>query len=311
MVNGEWGIIKRYLFIIKSFTIYHSPLHYSPFIIKNMRLEKVKNLISDGRTQEAIDLLQEILKDKDKPLLNQTLLLESQLKELQRKMQLGLQDATADLNRINFTLLTVCDDASNLLNIDDGSSDKPFSDNEKPTGLLANPLAIFGIIAAIGIAIVVGIVVFGNKAKVVQPLPLPVVDTVKSETVWLAAPPSATVLERYYGNVKADILSIKATTKDINTKILTLDMQFNCLKSSSGACIINYLRFQLVGPNGNKTVPLDDVYFAENPKDGQTASGNVAFVISNQLKQADLQIYYIDKMERTLVTVKLNTATDK
>ena len=133
-----------------------------------MRLDKVKTLISDGRTQEAIDLLQEILKDKDKPLLNQTLLLEGQLKELQRKMQLGLQDATADLNRINFTLLSVCDDASNLFNVDDGSSDKPFSDDEKPRGLLANPLAIFGIIAAVAIAIVVGIVVLGNKTKVVQ-----------------------------------------------------------------------------------------------------------------------------------------------
>lgn len=276
-----------------------------------MRLDKVKNLISDGKTQEAIDLLQEILKDKDKPLLNQTLLLEGQLKELQRKMQLGLQDASADLNRINFTLLSVCDDASNLFNVDDGSSDKPFTDDEKPEGLLANPLAIFGIIAAIGIAIVVGIVVLGNKAKVVQPLPLPVVDTVKSEITWLATPTSATVLEKNYGNVKADILSIKATTKDANTKILTLDMQFNCLKSSSGACIINYLRFQLVEPNGNKIVPLDDVYFAENPKDGQTSGGKVAFVISNQLKQTDLQIYYVDKMDKTLVTVKLNAPTDK
>lgn len=276
-----------------------------------MRLDKVKNLISDGKTQEAIDLLQEILKDKDKPLLNQTLLLEGQLKELQRKMQLGLQDATADLNRINFTLLSVCDDAFNLPNIGDDAPDKPFSDDEKPTGILANPLVIFGIIAAIGIAIVVGIVVLGNKTKVVQPLPLPVVDTVKSEIIWLAAPASTTVLERYYGNVKADILSIKATTKDANTKILTLDLQFNCLKSSSGACIINYLRFQLIEPNGNKIMPMEDVYFAENPKDGQQSRGTVAFVISNLLKQTDLQIYYVDKMEKTLVTVKLNEPTDK
>ncbi len=271
-----------------------------------MRLDKVKNLISDGRTQEAIDLLQEILKNKDKPLLNQTLLLEGQLKELQRKMQLGLQDATSDLNRINFTLLSVCDDASNLFNADDGSSDKPFSDDEKPTGLLANPLAIFGIIAAIGIAIVVGIVFLGNKTKVVPQLPLPVVDTVKSEITWLVAPASTTILEKNYGNLKTDILSIKATTKDANTKILTLDLQFNCLKSSSGACIINYLRFQLVEPNGSKIAPMEDVYFAENPKDGQKAEGQIAFVIPNVLKQTDLQIYYVDKMEKTLVTVKLN-----
>ncbi len=271
-----------------------------------MRLDKVKSLISDGKTQQAIDLLQEILKDKDKALLNQTLLLEGQLKELQRKMQLGLQDASADLNRISFTLLSVCDDASNLANIDDDTSDTPFSDDEKPRGLLANPLAVFGIIAAVGIAIVLSIVFFVNKTKVIKPLPLPIVEEVNSEITWLAVPPSTIVLERYYGNVKVDILSIKATTKDAHTKILTLNMQFNCLKSSSGACIINYLRFQLVEPNGNKVVPMEDVYFAENPKDGQQFGGNVAFVIPNELKQTELQIYYVDKMEKTLVTVKLN-----
>ena len=272
-----------------------------------MRLEKVKSLISDGKTQQALDLLQAILKEKDKTLLNQTFLLESQLKELQRKMQLGLQDAQDDLNRINFTLLSLCDDASNLENIDDDAPEKPFSDDEKPKDLLANPLAIFGIIVAIGVAIVIGVFVLGNKTTVVPPLPLPVVDSVHSEAIWQSIPQTATILERYYGNVKADILSLVATTKDANTKILTLDIQFNCLKSSSGACIVNYLKFQLIEPNGTKNMPFEDVYFSENPKDGQKVTAKVSFVISTLLKEANLQIYYVDKMENTLVTLKLNT----
>lgn len=279
-----------------------------------MRLEKVKSLISDGKTQQALDLLQEILKNRDKALLNQTFLLESQLKELQRKMQLGLQDAQSDLNRINFTLLSLCDDVSNLENIDDDTSEKPFSDDEKPfsdeekpNGLLANPLAIFGIIVAVGVAIVIGVFVLGNKTTVVPPLPLPVVDSVHSEVRWHTTPQTATILDKYYGNARAEILSLVATTKDVNTKILTLDIQFNCLKSSSGVCILNYLKFQLVEPNGTKNEPFEDVYFAENPKDGQKVTAKVSFVISNLLKEANFQMYYRDKMENTMVTVKLNS----
>ena len=137
----------------------HFTIHRSSFNIHHlfMRLQKVKTLISNGKTQQAIDLLQEILKDKDLPLLNQTLLLEGQLKDLQRKMELGLEGATSELNRINFTLLSVCDDASNLENIGDDAEDKPFSDNDKQAGLLGNPLAIFGIIIAISLATILGI----------------------------------------------------------------------------------------------------------------------------------------------------------
>ena len=130
-----------------------------------MRLDKVKTLISDGKTQEAIDLLQKILTGKDTQLLNQTLLLEGQLKDLQRKMQLGIQDASSELNRISFTLLSVCDDAANLENIGDDGPEKPFSDNEKSTGLMGNPLAIFGIIVAIGIATILGIYFLVKKTS--------------------------------------------------------------------------------------------------------------------------------------------------
>ena len=130
-----------------------------------MRLEKVKTLISDDKIQQAIDLLQDILKDKNNELLNQTLLLEGQYKDLKKKMQLGLQDASADLNRINLTLLSVCDDAAQLENIGDDGLEKPFTDVEKTKGVLNNSIAIFGGLAAIAVAIVVGLYfVFTNNA---------------------------------------------------------------------------------------------------------------------------------------------------
>ena len=278
-----------------------------------MRLQKVKTLISDGKTQQAIDLLQEILKDKDVPLLNQTLLLEGQLKELQRKMQLGLQDASSELNRINFTLLSVCDDASNLENIGEDAQEKPFTDDDKPSGLLGNPLAIFGIIAAVGIAVVLGIYLLLRKPNpVATPQTLPATNIVtpsvkEPELIWQATPTAATVTERYYGNVKIDVLSIKTTDKDANHKILSLDFKFNCMKSSSGVCILNYLEFRLISPNGNKDAPTDVVYFANNPKDGTSANNTISFLVPKDLKQADMQVYYRDKMDKTLATIKLST----
>ena len=80
--------------------------------------DKIKNLIADGKTQQAVDMLQVFLKERsgnDPQLLNQSLLLEGQFKELQKKVQLGLEDATADLNRINFSLLNLCDEAEMLV----------------------------------------------------------------------------------------------------------------------------------------------------------------------------------------------------
>ena len=295
-------------------------IHHSSFTIHHyqMRLEKVKTLISDDKIQQAIDLLQDILKDKNNELLNQTLLLEGQYKDLKKKMQLGLQDASADLNRINLTLLSVCDDAAQLENIGDDGPEKPFTDVEKTKGVLNNSVAIFGGLAAIAVAIVVGLYfVFSNNAparKSVEtaplalPTPTAVTPSVKeADLTWLANPSSTTISERYYGNVKVDILSITSKPNDAETKILTLNLRLNCLKSSSGTCLASYLEFRLIQSNGDKDAPKDDIFFANNPKDGTSVTNKVSFVVAKSLKQADFQIYYRDKLERTLVTVKLNT----
>jgi hypothetical protein len=281
-----------------------------------MRLQKVKTLISEGKTQQAIDLLQAILKDKDNQLLNQTLLLEGQYRDLQKKMQLGLQDASTELNRINFTLLSVCDDASSLPNIGDDADEKPFTDDDKPTGLLANPLAIFGILTAIAIATIVGFVVFSKKSS---PTPQPPVESLPAITpsvvtpsvkiaapTWIATPSSATISEKYYGNVKTDVLSIKTAEKDANSQILTLEFKFNCLGSTSGSCILNYLEYRLLSPTGDKDAPSDDVFFANAPKIGTSMTNKISFVLPKNQTTADLQIYYRDKKETTLTTIHLN-----
>ncbi len=131
---------------------------------KNFKMtisDNIKQLISDGKTQEALDVLQECLRDKDQTLLNQTYLLESQYKELQKKISLGLQDATTELNRINFTLLSLCDEVTKVTgnNVKSVHINKTIQSSDA-NGDAFNPLIIFGIIAALAIGIILLIIYF-------------------------------------------------------------------------------------------------------------------------------------------------------
>lgn len=130
---------------------------------KNFKMtisDNIKQLISDGKTQEALDMLQECLRDKDQTLLNQTYLLESQYKDLQKKISLGLQDATTELNRINFTLLLLCDEVTKVTgnNMKTIQINKTIQVTEKDDSF--NPLIIFGIIAVIGIGVILLLIYF-------------------------------------------------------------------------------------------------------------------------------------------------------
>ena len=117
--------------------------------------DKIKQLISESKTQEALDTLQHFLKDKDQNLLNQTFLLESQFKDVQKKIGLGVLDAVSEINRINFTLLSLCDDVRKLPNEREAEILEP-----EPSGLLANPLIIFAVIAVVAIGIIICLVYF-------------------------------------------------------------------------------------------------------------------------------------------------------
>lgn len=145
--------------------------------------DKVKNLIADGKTQQAVDMLQAFLKERsaDTVLLNQTFLLEGQYKDLQKKMQLGVEDASAEINRINYSLLNLCDEAENLMTeaekkAENGSSKtgkiaEKATDTEGSQNASMNPLVIFGIIAALAILTIIGILLLNKgdgKASIRQ-----------------------------------------------------------------------------------------------------------------------------------------------
>ena len=114
--------------------------------------EEVKELIANGKTEEALEWLQSILKEKDTNLLNQTYLLQSQYKDIQKRLRLGLQDASTEVNRINFTLLTICDDVEKVVN---ASDIKPYTSLNSPSSDKTSlAIWIFAVIVIIAFALI-------------------------------------------------------------------------------------------------------------------------------------------------------------
>lgn len=109
----------------------------------------IKKLISEGDTQEAIDAIQEVLEGTNSKLLNQTYLLESQFKELQSKIRLGIQLEASELNRINMSLLSICDDIQDI-NI---KPKRPIVAPEQPS-IFQNPMVKY---ALIGLGVLIAI----------------------------------------------------------------------------------------------------------------------------------------------------------
>ena len=279
--------------------------------------DKIKNLIADGKTQQAVDMLQVFLKERsgnDPQLLNQTFLLEGQFKELQKKVQLGLEDATADLNRINFSLLNLCDEAETLVKTTENAAEKAaevIARHEATEGAQnpsMNPLVIFGVIAAIAILTIVGLL-FLNKgdskasirqATEVAPLPKPAVVMPKN---WNALTSVLQVVDRYYGDYKVTISSIKSESIDAGRDRLTLTLSLNCVKSYSGKCLGNYLKFRLTTAPNQELEPEADSVF-ETQSDKTTREETVSFIVPKSVTSGMLDVFYTDK-PKSKVTTKI------
>jgi Effector-associated domain 11 len=118
-------------------------------------INNIKQLISEGKTKEALDTFQTLLEGSGREEFNQSLLLESQYNEAIKKMQLGLVDANAEVSRINFALLSLCDQVD-ILEIRAQASNKSNLKEEekiKDTSIV-NPLILFAILVVVALAIV-------------------------------------------------------------------------------------------------------------------------------------------------------------
>ena len=270
---------------------------------------KIKNLIADGKTQQAVDMLQVFLKDRsgnDPQLLNQSLLLEGQFKELQKKVQLGIEDATADLNRINFSLLNLCDEAETLVKTTENDTEKASDTEGDNNSSINKTLIIFGIVIAVVAAIFAGIFYFdksGSKASIrqateVAPLPKPVIVIPKN---WNALTSVLQVIDRYYGDYKVTISSIKSEGIDAERDRLTLNLNLNCVKSYSGKCLGNYLKFRLTTAPNQELEPEADSALATQ-SDKTTRGETVSFIVPKSVTSGMLDIFYIDKPKSKATT---------
>jgi Effector-associated domain 11 len=260
--------------------------------------DKIKNLIADGKTLQAVDMLQAFLKANsggDNQLLNQTLLLEGQYKEVQKKMQLGLEDAGTELNRINFSLLNLCDEAEKL--------NKKADENEEITegskNAPLNPLVVFGVIAAVAILTIVGLL-FLNKgdgkanireATETAPLGLPKAAASKN---WHALESVLNVNDRLYGHEKITISSIKTESFDGERDRLILNLDNNCTEASSGSCMANYLKFRLTIATNKVLEPESDKAFDVQASQ-TTRDETVRFIVPKSASLGILDVFYVDK----------------
>ena len=273
--------------------------------------DKIKNLIADGKTQQAVDMLQVFLKERsgnDPQLLNQSLLLEGQFKELQKKVQLGLEDATADLNRINFSLLNLCDEAETLVKTTDKNAEKA-TDTEGGQNVTANKtLMILGIVIAL-VAVLLAVIFYFDKAASkasirqateVAPLPKAVVVIPKN---WNVLTSVLQVVDRYYGDYKVTISSIKSESIDADRDRLTLNLNLNCLKSYSGKCLGIYLKFRLTTGSNQELEPEVDRSF-DNQSDKTTREETVSFIVPKSVTSGMLDVFYTDK-PKSKVTAKI------
>jgi Effector-associated domain 11 len=118
-------------------------------------INNIKQLISEGKTKEALDTFQTLLEGSGLDEFNQSLLLESQYNEAIKRMQLGLVDANAEVSRINFALLSLCDQV-NILEIRSQANRKQIVKEEEKSQntSIVNPLILFAILVVVALAIV-------------------------------------------------------------------------------------------------------------------------------------------------------------
>ncbi len=263
--------------------------------------DKIKNLIADGKTQQAVDMLQAFLKEKggnDHELYNQTLLLEGQYKEFQKKVQLGLQEASGDLNRINYSLLNLCDEAELFVTETDKKMGKE-ADTEGSKNLSMNPLIIFAVIAAVAILTVVGLL-FLNKSDIktaisrtTDTLPLPKTKAVVAQN-WHALEPVLNVGTHLYGTYKITISSITSESFDGTRNRLIVTMKNNCVEASSGTCAGIYLQFRLTTAPNEQIAPESDKGL-DNQLAQTIREEKVSFVVPKSVNSAILDVFYTDE----------------
>lgn len=272
--------------------------------------DKIKNLISDGKTQQAVDMLQAFLKEhggNDHQLLNQTLLLENQYKEVLKKAQLNIEDTSADINRINYSLLNLCDEAESFVSEIEKKAEIE-ADTEGAKNPPPNTLLVFGVILGFVTLILAAIFYFYPKdtatapRQTVEVLPLPKQQVAISKN-WSALTSVLNVNDPLYGTYQMTLSSIKTENLDSEHDRLTLKLNVNCLQASSGKCQGKYIKFRLT-TTANQVIETESDRVFETQSPTTTREETVRFIVPKSLNSAMLDVFYVDK-PKSKATVKL------
>jgi hypothetical protein len=275
--------------------------------------EKVKELIANGKTEEALEWLQSILKEKDTNLLNQTYLLQSQYIDIQKRLRLGLQDASTELQRVNFTLLTICDDIEKAGISGEKKIEKAHLKNDTNSDIassLKTTYWIFGIIVFIVLACVAAYVIYAsgskNDRKNNRNTSTESNISTKNKELWTISPVSTKIEYKIYGTFNVEIKEVFAEMKDADSKTLIVNLKVACEKMPTNNCKLSYLEYRFVKPDGDKIAPISDALYNVNELQiGASTFGVVKFNVPRKLQQADLQVYFTGEEAETSSLLKL------
>ncbi len=280
--------------------------------------EKVKQLVADGRTVEALDLLQENLRSKDTKLFNQTVILESQYKSEMEKMRTGIEMSLESVNRVNYAILEITDDAEKLLHdkaveagqIVEAKKVEEAKTLETQTAQSNNTLKVIAaIVGATGLlfALIFGL---GNKTPTVATpttpvvAPQPTTDAPLEDpktlfaNLWKAEPFKGQLKNNLYGNIAIEIVRITEEKLDNNRDILNLEVNYTCDGKFNGTCQDNYIRYIMeLGDNKGSVAPETETDNGRVFADGTTEKHNLKFIVPKGIKNATLGSFYVAKRE--------------
>ena len=183
-------------------------------------------------------------------------------------------------------------------------------DTEGSQNASMNPLVIFGVIAAIAILTILGLIFLkGNSqaaiTKSTEVAPLPTKPAAVVPKNWNALTSVLNVTDRYYGDYKITISTIKSESFDGERDKITLNLTLNCVKSYSGKCLGIYLKFRLTPAPNQELEPESEEAF-DNQSDKTSREETVSFIVPKSVNTAMLDIFYVDK-PKSKATTKISS----
>ncbi len=273
-------------------------------------LNEVKGLVSEGKTEEAIDLLQSILESKnDDETLNTVLLLESRYKTYKRKELAEVTLSRTELNDINDAILVLCSD----LKKDDGKprhreKNSSIPDPQSQPSFFQNPMVKYG---AIGVGVLILISIIANsgggengttsnnseqQSQMNAPSTAPNADN--GGIQWHVTPNKIILEEPKYNDIQIEVANISVTPENENIKTVAIKFKMTCIDNGIDECWESDLKYIFLNP---------DFQVKESVKSktslkfqiGQSWDMDMFVRVPIDMHNGSLDMYYLNKIKHT------------